>query len=311
MATCSSRSRPPETRSGLTLWSADAPGGGVVRPSDGAGEERPGLFVAQHGPATDRAIILVHGAPDRSATFRDVLACLGDHHVVVYDRRGYGRSLRAAPARGMHDHAQDLLSLVESCPTPPVVVAHSFGSNPTMLAATLRPGRLCRARPVGTAAALGRVVVRDDEGLQRPDRALGRTRRRHRGDVPPLARHRRLGPIVRRGARPAPRRGPGLPDGHGLRDRRPVRLPRRGGARPHRLRDRDVPRARARRPVARRAPARTPAASWSRAPGTSPLARIPGPSRTSSCRPRRCRAPPEGPRRPFCGLTPTGSARSG
>ncbi len=102
--------------------------------------ERPGLFVAQHGPATDRAIILVHGAPDRSATFRDVLACLGDHHVVVYDRRGYGRSLRATPARGMHDHAQDLLSLAERCPTPPVVVAHSFGSNPTMLAATLRPG---------------------------------------------------------------------------------------------------------------------------------------------------------------------------
>ena len=60
--------------------------------------------------------------------------------MVVYDRRGYGRSLHAAPARGMHDHAQDLLSLAESCSTPPVVVAHSFGSNPTMLAATLRPG---------------------------------------------------------------------------------------------------------------------------------------------------------------------------
>ena len=60
--------------------------------------------------------------------------------MVVYDRRGYGRSLGAAPARGMHDHAQDLLCLAESRPTPPVVVADSFGSNPTMLAATLRPG---------------------------------------------------------------------------------------------------------------------------------------------------------------------------
>ena len=39
---------------------------------------------------------------------------------------------------------------------------------------------------------------------------------------------------------------------------------------------------------------RTPAASWSRAPGTSPLARTPGPSQTSSCPRRRCRAPSEG-----------------
>jgi pimeloyl-ACP methyl ester carboxylesterase len=107
---------------------------------DGASDEHLGLFVAQHGPATHRAIVLVHGAPDRSAAFRDVLACLGGHHVVIYDRRGYGRSLQASPARTMTDHARDLLALVESCPTPPVVVAHSFGSNPTMLAATLLPG---------------------------------------------------------------------------------------------------------------------------------------------------------------------------
>ena len=39
----------------------------------------------------------------------------------------------------MADHATDLLTIVEACETPPVVVAHSFGSNPTMLAATLRP----------------------------------------------------------------------------------------------------------------------------------------------------------------------------
>ena len=40
----------------------------------------------------------------------------------------------------MIDHANDLLTIVEGLETPPVVVAHSFGSNPTMLAATLRPG---------------------------------------------------------------------------------------------------------------------------------------------------------------------------
>jgi len=39
----------------------------------------------------------------------------------------------------MIDHARDLLTIVENCETPPVVVAHSFGSHPTMLAATLLP----------------------------------------------------------------------------------------------------------------------------------------------------------------------------
>jgi pimeloyl-ACP methyl ester carboxylesterase len=43
----------------------------------------------------------------------------------------------------MVDHANDLLDVVDDCveggQAPPIVVAHSFGSNPTMLAATLRP----------------------------------------------------------------------------------------------------------------------------------------------------------------------------
>jgi pimeloyl-ACP methyl ester carboxylesterase len=39
----------------------------------------------------------------------------------------------------MIDHANDLLAILAGCAAPPVVVAHSFGSNPTMLAATLRP----------------------------------------------------------------------------------------------------------------------------------------------------------------------------
>src|ERR1700722_19615898 len=67
------------------------------------------LFVEHHGPRGSRAIILVHGAPDRSATFREVRANLNDRHVVVYDRRGYGRSGQAPAATGMLDHARDLL----------------------------------------------------------------------------------------------------------------------------------------------------------------------------------------------------------
>ena len=97
------------------------------------------LFVAQRGPVTAPPIILVHGTPDRSGVFRQVLAQLRDHHVIVYDRRGYGRSVHLPAAHSMVDHAEDLLRLAERCSEPPAVVAHSFGSNPTMLAASLRP----------------------------------------------------------------------------------------------------------------------------------------------------------------------------
>jgi pimeloyl-ACP methyl ester carboxylesterase len=98
-----------------------------------------GIYVESHGAAGGRPIVLVHGAPDRSASFREAVARLGDRHVVVYDRRGYGRSLDAAPPTGMVDHAHDLLGVLDTLGEPAAVVAHSFGSNPTMLAATLRP----------------------------------------------------------------------------------------------------------------------------------------------------------------------------
>ena len=97
-----------------------------------------GLHVEHHGPPIGLPYVLVHGAPDRSGLFRELLPCLRDRRVVVYDRRGYGRSLDAPPAHEMIDHSEDLLSIVEDCKTPPVVVAHSFGSIPTVLAATLR-----------------------------------------------------------------------------------------------------------------------------------------------------------------------------
>jgi hypothetical protein len=86
------------------------------------------VYVARQRPQTTPALVLVHGAPDRSATFRDVLSYLADRRVVVYDRRGYGRSLHTPPARAKIDHANDLLAILEDCQAPPAVVAHSFGS---------------------------------------------------------------------------------------------------------------------------------------------------------------------------------------
>ena len=101
--------------------------------------KRADVYVERHGPRTGRILVLVHGAPDRSTSFRAVLRHYVDRPVVTYDRRGYGRSLHAPPAGAMIDHAKDLLAIAEECPAPPVVVAHSFGSNLTMLAATLDP----------------------------------------------------------------------------------------------------------------------------------------------------------------------------
>jgi pimeloyl-ACP methyl ester carboxylesterase len=97
------------------------------------------IYVERHGDENGPTLVLVHGAPDRSTGFRDLLTYLGDRHVIVYDRRGYGRSADAPQAIAMIDHANDLLAIVETCDVPPVVIAHSFGSNLTMLAATLRP----------------------------------------------------------------------------------------------------------------------------------------------------------------------------
>jgi pimeloyl-ACP methyl ester carboxylesterase len=101
---------------------------------------RSSLYVENHGPPTTPALVLVHGAPDRSTSFRSVLTYYPHRRVVLYDRRGYGRSLHAQPARAMIDHANDLLAIVDDCAGPPIVIAHSFGSNLTMLAATIRPG---------------------------------------------------------------------------------------------------------------------------------------------------------------------------
>ncbi len=68
---------------------------------------------------------------------------------------------------------------------------------------------------------------RDHEGVQRRRRRLGRPEPRHRRDVPQTPRRRRLGGHATRAARPAAGRGTGLPGGHGLGGRRPVRVSRR------------------------------------------------------------------------------------
>ncbi len=109
--------------------------GGVA----GERESRTDLEVEVCGSESSPSVVLVHGAPDRGASFRSVLPHVSPLRVVLYDRRGYGRSVAMKPARSMLDHAEDLLGVVDRCRPPCVVIAHSFGSHPAMLAATLRP----------------------------------------------------------------------------------------------------------------------------------------------------------------------------
>jgi pimeloyl-ACP methyl ester carboxylesterase len=90
-------------------------------------------------------VVLVHGAPDRSRSFRRVVGLLGDLDVVTYDRRGYGESLDARPATSLDDHVRDLVAVVEvelvgsAAARPVTLVGHSFGCNVVVATAIARP----------------------------------------------------------------------------------------------------------------------------------------------------------------------------
>ena len=98
-----------------------------------------GIVATVSGPAEGTAaVVLVHGAADRSTSFGAVRANLADVRVTTYDRRGYGDSVGLDPAASLSDHARDLLEVIGARPS--VVVAHSFGSHVAVLAAIASPG---------------------------------------------------------------------------------------------------------------------------------------------------------------------------
>jgi pimeloyl-ACP methyl ester carboxylesterase len=100
----------------------------------------PGIYaVDDHDRACDvMPVVLVHGAPDRSKNFQAVLPLLKDLPVVVYDRRGYGKSLDAhPPARSFADHAADLIALLDG--RRAIIVAQSVGCNVALTAAARAP----------------------------------------------------------------------------------------------------------------------------------------------------------------------------
>jgi pimeloyl-ACP methyl ester carboxylesterase len=98
-----------------------------------------GLHVVEHHPHADGPrVVIVHGCPDRSKNFAHVIHMLSDLRVTAYDRRGYGKSLKAEPAtRGFVDHCEDLITLLDG--ERAVVCGQSAGGAIAMMAATLAP----------------------------------------------------------------------------------------------------------------------------------------------------------------------------
>jgi pimeloyl-ACP methyl ester carboxylesterase len=85
-------------------------------------------------------VVLVHGALDRSHSFRRVVPQLSDLRVITYDRRGYGRSIEATLASGLADQSADLLEVIGD--RRATVVTHSAASHIGVLAAIADPGRI-------------------------------------------------------------------------------------------------------------------------------------------------------------------------
>ena len=88
-------------------------------------------------------MVFVHGSMDRSTSFRRVTDALPDLHTVVYDRRGYARSLDVEPpARGLDDHVRDLIDVIGERRS--VVVGHSYGGD-VGLAASIQRADIVRS----------------------------------------------------------------------------------------------------------------------------------------------------------------------
>lgn len=96
-----------------------------------------GLHVVRYGEQDGRPpVVVVHGGLDRASSFGRVARQLADLPVVMYDRRGYGRSVDAGPAP-LDDHVEDLLRIIGS--QAATVFGHSVGGVIAVLAAIRRP----------------------------------------------------------------------------------------------------------------------------------------------------------------------------
>ncbi len=92
-------------------------------------------------------LIFCHANGFNAATYRSILAPLASSmRILAPDLRGHGSTRLPTPLqarRNWHDHRDDLISLLEAFPGPPVVMAgHSMGGTSGLLAAAERPDRV-------------------------------------------------------------------------------------------------------------------------------------------------------------------------
>ncbi len=96
------------------------------------------LHTVEFGPLDAPFVVLVHGTMDRAGGMARTARILADHHrVLVYDRRGYGRSKPHAGPFDVATQVADLLTVMNG--RPAVVVGHSFGGNIALAAAVSAP----------------------------------------------------------------------------------------------------------------------------------------------------------------------------
>lgn len=109
-----------------------------------------GLYVVRHHRDSEGPpVLLVHGGPDRSTSFSQVVSQLPRTRVTVYDRRGYGQSIAAGDhpvsnelddhpvSKGFEAHVADLLVLLAD--EPAVVCGQSMGATIALIAAHQHP----------------------------------------------------------------------------------------------------------------------------------------------------------------------------
>lgn len=102
------------------------------------------LHVTRMGRRGDPAIVLAHGIADDAGCFRDVASDLArDHHVVLVDARGHGRSEAPSAGYAAMDHARDLAGVIAALELErPAVLGHSMGATTALALAATRPGLL-------------------------------------------------------------------------------------------------------------------------------------------------------------------------
>ncbi len=118
-----------------------------------------GLAVDERGAGTP--VVLVHGQPGSARAWGPVVQRLpSDLRVLVPDRPGYGRTLRAAA--GLEENAAVLADeLARRRASPAIVVGHSYGGGIALLLAARRPDLVAALVLVGSIGGRGSVNTLD------------------------------------------------------------------------------------------------------------------------------------------------------